>query len=186
VERQYLDVLRAVKAAVTIPVALKIGPFFSSMGNMARQLDEAGANALVLFNRFYQPDFDLDTFEVKPNLTLSTPFEIRLPLMWIGILRGRVKASLAATRGVYGASEVIKYLMAGADVVMTTAALLKNGIEFLRTILDDLEAWMVRKEYESVQQMKGAMSQQSVADPSAFERANYIKVLESYKSQYMA
>jgi dihydroorotate dehydrogenase (fumarate) len=185
VEQRYLEVLKAVKTAVSIPVALKLSPFFSSIGQMAKQFDEAGADALVLFNRFYQPDFDLDKLEVVPNLNLSTPNEIRLPLLWIAILYGRVKASLAATRGVHSATEVIKYLMAGADVVMTTSALLKNGIGFLTTLLNDLKAWIEQKGYVSVKQMKGSMSQQNVADPTAFERANYIKILESYKNPYL-
>jgi dihydroorotate dehydrogenase (fumarate) len=185
VEQRYLEVLKAVKTAVSIPVALKLSPFFSSIGQMAKQFDEAGADALVLFNRFYQPDFDLDKLEVVPNLNLSTPNEIRLPLLWIAILYGRVKASLAATRGVHSTTEVIKYLMAGADVVMTTSALLKNGIGFLTTLLNDLKAWIEQKGYVSVKQMKGSMSQQNVADPTAFERANYIKILESYKNPYL-
>jgi dihydroorotate dehydrogenase (fumarate) len=185
VEQRYLEVLKAVKSAVSIPVALKLSPFFSSIGQMAKQFDEAGADALVLFNRFYQPDFDLDKLEVVPNLNLSTPNEIRLPLLWIAILYGRVKASLAATRGVHSATEVVKYLMAGADVVMTTSALLKNGIGFLTTLLNDLKAWTEQKGYVSVKQMKGSMSQKNVADPTAFERANYIKILESYKNPYL-
>jgi len=185
VEQRYVDVLKAVKAAVSIPVALKLSPFFSAIGEMAKQLDDAGADALVLFNRFYQPDFDLDKLEVAPTLHLSTPDEIRLPLLWIAILRGRIKASLGATRGVHSATEVVKYLMAGADAVMTTSALLKHGIGFLTTLVDELQAWMERKGYVSIEQMKGSMSQQNVADPSAFERANYIKILESYKNLYM-
>jgi dihydroorotate dehydrogenase (fumarate) len=185
VEQRYVDVLKAVKAAVSIPVALKLSPFFSAIGEMAKQLDDAGADALVLFNRFYQPDFDLDKLEVAPTLHLSTPDEIRLPLLWIAILRGRIKASLGATRGVHSATEVVKYLMAGADAVMTTSALLKHGIGFLTTLVDELQAWMERKGYVSIEQMKGSMSQQNVADPSAFERANYIKILESYKNPYM-
>ncbi len=185
VEQRYLEVIKAVKASVTVPVALKLSPFFSSIGDMARQFDEAGADALVLFNRFYQPDFDLDSLEVEPNLDLSTPSEIRLPLLWIAVLYGRINASLAATRGVNSATEVVKYLMAGADAVMTASAMLKNGIEFLTTLVDGLTTWMEQKDYVSVEQMKGSMSQQHVADPAAFERANYIKILESYKNEYM-
>lgn len=184
VEEGYLDVIRAVKSAVSIPVALKLSPFFSSFGNMARQFDEAGADALVLFNRFYQPDLDLEKLEVLPNLDLSSASEIRLPLLWIAILYGRVKASLAATRGVEGPAEVVKYLMAGADVVMTASALLRNGVSYLGTLRDGLKDWMQRREYASVDQLKGSMSQQHVANPAAFERANYIKVLESYKSEF--
>jgi dihydroorotate dehydrogenase (fumarate) len=184
VEHRYLDVLKAVKASVDIPVAMKLSPFFSAMANMARQFDEAGADALVLFNRFYQPDLDLERLEVMPNLELSTPHEIRLPLRWIAVLYGRIRASLGATRGVYGTTEVVKYLMAGADVVMTTSALLQHGIGHLTTLVQGLEDWMTAKEYESVEQMKGSMSQRNCADPSAFERANYIKVLETYQPQW--
>ncbi len=184
VEQRYLDVVKAVKSVVSIPVALKLGPFFSAFANMAKQFDEAGADALVLFNRFYQPDFDLDKLEVVTNLTLSTPNEIRVPLLWIAVLYGRIGASLAATRGVTSAVEVVKYIMAGADAVMTTSALLKRGIEFLTVLLDDLKAWMEERGYESVDQMKGSMSHKHCADPSAFERANYIKVLESYKAEW--
>ncbi|MDH3871832.1 MAG: dihydroorotate dehydrogenase-like protein, partial [Gammaproteobacteria bacterium] len=131
VEQRYIEVLKAVKESVTIPVALKLSPFFSAIGNMARQFDEAGADALVLFNRFYQPDFDLDRMEVVPDLELSSPSEIRLPLLWIAVLYGRINASIAATRGVHSPAEVVKYLMAGADVVMTTSGVLRNGIGFL-------------------------------------------------------
>ena len=184
VEHRYLDVLKAVKASVDIPVAMKLSPFFSAMANMARQFDEAGADALVLFNRFYQPDFDLERLEVMPNLELSTPHEIRLPLLWIAVLYGRIRVSLAATRGVYSATEVVKYLMAGADVVMTTSAMLKHGIGHLTTLVQGLESWMASKEYESVEQMKGSMSQRNCADPSAFERGNYIKILETYRPQW--
>ena len=184
VEQLYLDVLQAVKSVVTVPVAVKLSPFFSSTANMARRLDEGRADALVLFNRFYQPDFDLESMSALPALNLSTPEDIRLPLRWIAILRGRLKASLAATSGVHSATEVVKYLLAGADVVMTTSALLKRGIQHLSTLLTELQDWMEANEYSSVQQMKGAMSQRSVADPAAFERANYIKILERYKGEY--
>jgi dihydroorotate dehydrogenase (fumarate) len=184
VEQRYLDIVKAVKAAVSIPVAVKLSPFFSAFGNMATAFDDAGADALVLFNRFYQPDFDLDRLEVVPDLELSSASEIRLPLLWIAILYGRVKASLAATRGVQGPTEVVKYLMAGADVVMTTSSLLRHGPEHLTALHRGLENWMEEREYESVTQMKGSMSQHQVKDPSAFERANYIKVLASYKSEY--
>jgi dihydroorotate dehydrogenase (fumarate) len=182
VERRYLDIVRSVKSSVSIPVALKLSPFFSTMGNMAKQFDEAGIDALVLFNRFYQPDFDLDKLDVMTNLELSSPHEIRLPLLWIAILHGRIKASLGATRGVHSATEVVKYVMAGADAVMTTSALLKNGIGYLGTLVNDLRIWMEKRDYDSMTQMKGSMSQRSVEDPSAFERANYIKILETYKS----
>jgi len=180
VEQRYLDILKEVKNSISIPVALKLSPFFSAMGNMARQFDEAGADALVLFNRFYQPDFDLDKLDVKVNLELSTTSEIRLPLLWIAVLYGRINASLAATRGVHSPTEAIKYLMAGADAVMTTSALLRHGIDFLTTLVDGLQTWMEDRQYKSVQQMKGSMSQINCLDPGAFERANYIKIIESY------
>jgi dihydroorotate dehydrogenase (fumarate) len=185
VEERYVEIVRAVKAAVTVPVAVKLSPFFSAIGSMAKTLDDAGADALVLFNRFYQPDFDLDKLEVAPNLQLSTPDEIRLPLLWLAILHGRLRASLGATRGVHTPVEVVKYLMAGADVVMTTSALLKNGVDYLTTLRDGLQTWMEMHRYVSVAQMKGSMSQRNVADPTAFERANYIKTLESYKGDYI-
>ncbi|HOW61608.1 MAG TPA: dihydroorotate dehydrogenase-like protein [Candidatus Contendobacter sp.] len=185
VEERYVEIVKAVKAAVTIPVAVKLSPFFSAIGSMAKALDEAGADALVLFNRFYQPDFDLDKLEVTPDLHLSTPDEIRLPLLWIAVLHGRLRASLGATRGVHTPVEIVKYLMAGADAVMTTSALLKNGVDYLTTLRDGLRTWMEMHRYVSVAQMKGSMSQRNVADPTAFERANYIKTLESYKSDYI-
>ena len=185
VEQRYVEIVRAVKAAVTVPVAVKLSPFFSAIGSMAKALDDAGADALVLFIRFYQPDFDLDKLEVAPNLHLSTPDEIRLPLLWIAVLYGRLRASLGATRGVHTPVEVVKYLMAGADAVMTTSALLKNGIDYLTTLRDGLRTWMEMHRYVSVAQMKGSMSQHNVADPTAFERANYIKTLESYKGDYI-
>jgi dihydroorotate dehydrogenase (fumarate) len=185
VEQRYIEIVKAVKAAVTVPVAVKLSPFFSAIGSMAKALDDAGADALVLFNRFYQPDFDLETLEVAPNLQLSTPDEVRLPLLWIAVLYGRLLASLGATRGVHTPVEVVKYLMAGADVVMTTSALLKNGIDYLTILRDGLRTWMEMHHYVSVRQMKGSMSQRNVADPTAFERANYIKTLESYKGDYL-
>jgi dihydroorotate dehydrogenase (fumarate) len=181
VEQRYLDIVRGVKATVTIPIAVKLGPFFSAMGHMARQLDEAGADGLVLFNRFYQPDIDLERREVVSDLELSTPSEIRLPLLWIAILHGRLRASLAATTGVHSATEVVKYIMAGADAVMTTSALLKHGIPYLAKLVASLGEWMDAHEYPSVTQMCGSMSQQRVANPTAFQRANYIRMLESYR-----
>ncbi len=186
VEKMYVDVVRRVKEAVRIPVSVKIGPFFSSLAHMAVQLEEAGADGLVLFNRFYQPDFDLDAMDVLSDLHLSTPAEIRLPLRWIAILHGRLKGSLAGTTGVHSGRDVVKYLLAGADVAMTTSALLKNGIGHLRTLVSELEQWMEKHEYTSVSEMKGAMSQKAVANPGAFERANYIRILEAYKGRYIA
>lgn len=181
VEKNYVEIIRHVKSAVTIPVAVKLSPFFSSMANMARRLDDAGVDALVLFNRFYQPDFNLEEMEVETKLTLSTPDEIRLPLLWIAALYGKVRCSLAATRGVHSSTEIIKYVMAGADAVMTTSSLLQRGIGHVSTMLRDLHVWMSEHEYSSVSEMRGAMSMKSVRDPTNFERANYIKILESYK-----
>jgi dihydroorotate dehydrogenase (fumarate) len=180
VEDRYAEVLHAVKRAVTIPVAMKLSPFFSSLGNMARRLDNAGVDGLVLFNRFYQPDIDLANLEVTPNVILSSPQALRLPLRWVAILHGRVKASLAATSGIHNAEDVVKMLMAGADVTMMCSALLKNGPEHLTKVLADVQQWMLEHEYLSVSQMKGSMSQKSVADPAAFERANYMKALQRY------
>lgn len=186
VEESYIEIVKAVKEIVTIPVAVKMNPFFSSISNMAKKFEEAGADGLVMFNRFIQPDFDLDELEVVPNLTLSGPGEIRLPLRWIAILYGKLGISLAASRGVHSATEVVKYILAGADVVCTTSALLKKGIPFIGTLLNDLAKWMDEHEYDSVEQMKGAMSQQSVSDPAAFERANYIKTIEHFKRHHAA
>jgi dihydroorotate dehydrogenase (fumarate) len=185
VEQRYLDILRAVKETVTIPVALKLSPFFSAMGHMAKRLDQAGADALVLFNRFYQPDIDINDLDITPSLNLSSANEIRLPLLWIALLRGNIDASLAATRGVEKPDEVIKYLLAGADVVMTTSALLRHGPAYTRTLLDGLKAWMEARRFASVEQLRGSMSAAKVADPAAFQRANYIRVLESYQSAYI-
>jgi dihydroorotate dehydrogenase (fumarate) len=181
VEQTYLDILRAVKGALTIPVAVKLSPFFSNMANMARRLDEAGADALVLFNRFYQPDIDLEQLEVRPHLLLSTPQALRLPLTWIGILYGRIGADLAATGGVHQAPDVLKMLMAGAKVTMLCSALLQHGVEHIRQLEQDLVLWMVEHEYESVRQMRGSMSQQKCEDPGAFERAQYIRALKGYR-----
>jgi dihydroorotate dehydrogenase (fumarate) len=181
VENRYFEVLTAVKSTVRIPVAMKLNPFFSSLANIAHRLDAAGADGLVLFNRFYQPDIDLEALEVKPNVILSTPQALRLPLRWIAILHGRIKASLAATSGIHTAQDVLKMLMAGADVTMMASALLKHGPEQIKTVLADMDQWMLEHEYHSVRQMKGSMSQKSIADPAAFERANYMKALQSYK-----
>lgn len=181
VEDRYLEILHAVKSTVKIPVAMKLSPFFSSMANMAARLDSAGADALVLFNRFYQPDINLETLEVTPNVNLSTSHALRLPLRWIAILHGRVKASLAATSGIHTAEDVLKMLMAGADVTMMCSSLLRHGPEHIREVLSGLDQWMLEHEYVSVNQMRGSMSQKSIADPAAFERANYMKALNSYR-----
>ena len=179
VEQQYLDILQAVKSVVTIPVAVKLSPFFSNMANMAKRLDQAGANGLVLFNRFYQPDVNLGELEIQPNVLLSTPQALRLPLTWIGILYGRIRPSLAATSGVHGPEDVVKLLMVGADVTMLSSTLLRNGIGHLEQIEEGVLEWMEKHEYESVQQMKGSMSQIRCPDPSAFERAQYMEAVKS-------
>jgi len=177
VELTYLDILKAVKAEVTIPVAVKLSPFFSSFANMAKRLDQAGANGLVLFNRFYQPDIDLETLEVKPDILLSTPMAMRLPLRWIALLHGRINASLAATSGIHRASDVIKMLMAGADVTMLCSTLLRHGIPKITSIERDLIIWMKEHDYKSVRQLKGSISQENCAEPAAFERAQYMKAI---------
>ena len=179
VEQRYLDIVQAVKSAVHIPVAVKLSPFFSNFPRMAKELDEAGADGLVLFNRFYQPDIDLESLEIVPNVLLSTPQAMRLPLTWIGILRGRVKASLAATSGIHQADDVVKLLLVGADVTMLCSTLLRKGINHLTTIESDLRNWMEEHEYESVRQMQGSMSQMHCQDPSAFERAQYMRAVKS-------
>ena len=180
IEDNYVDVLNAVKSAVNIPVAMKISPFFTSLGSMAKRFDDAKADALVLFNRFYQPDIDLDNLEVVPNLILSTSESMRLPMRWIAILKGHVNASLAGTSGIHTAKDVLKMVMAGADITMLCAVLLKHGISEIQNILAEIEKWMEKNEYESIEQMKGSMSLKSVAEPAAYARANYMKVLKSY------
>ena len=180
VEQTYVDILRAVKVRVNIPVAVKLSPFFSSFANMARRLDDAGADGLVLFNRFYQPDINLETLEIHPNILLSTPMAMRVPLRWVAILYGRIKASLAATSGVHRASDVLKMLMAGADVTQLCSVLLRHGARQLTVIEKDLVAWMEEHEYESVAQLKGSLSQKHCADPSAFERAQYMRAISHY------
>ena len=184
VEQRYVDILTAVKSTVNIPVALKLSAFFTAMGNLAKRLDAAKADALVLFNRFFQPDIDINELEVQPTLPLSSAGEIRAPLLWIALLYGHLNASLGATRGVEGPIEVIKYLLAGADVVMTTSALLRNGPAYATQLVAGLQQWMEGRGFESVGQMRGVMSHRNVANPRAFERANYLRVLESFKSHY--
>lgn len=181
VEQRYLDILKAVKAAVRIPVAVKIGPYFSAIGNMACRLDQAGADGLVLFNRFYQPDIDLATLTLVSDLDLSQPSEMRLPLLWLGVLAGRVKASLAASTGVDSADDIIKYLLVGADVVMTASSLLRHGIGHIKVLRDGLERWLAARGADSLRSIRGCMSHRNIADPAAFERANYIKVLQEYQ-----
>ena len=181
VEKTYVDIVKAVKGVVSIPVAVKLSPFFSNMANMAKQLDDAGADALVLFNRFYQPDIDLEELEVKPSVILSTPHALRLPMRWIAILFGRVDTDLAATSGIHHAPDVLKMLMAGADVTMLCSTLLAHGIEHIRVIENEMGAWMEEHWYESVRQLKGSLSQMRCPDPSAFERAQYMRALTTYK-----
>lgn len=181
VENMYVNVLKAVKESVNIPVAIKLSPNFSSFANMAKRLDEAGADALVMFNRFYQPDFDLENLEIVPHLLLSSNYEMRVPLRWIAILYRKIHASMAATSGIHSAEDVIKIMMAGGDVAMLCSDLLRHGSVRITEILSDIMEWMQEREYNSITQMKGSMSQKSVAEPAAFERANYMKVLNSYK-----
>ncbi len=182
VEEMYLDIVRAVCAEVSIPVAVKVGPYFSSFANMAHRLSTAGAAGLVIFNRFYQPDFDLEELTVTPNLVLSGPHELRLPLRWAAILYGRIAADLAITSGVHTHEDVLKGMMAGAKVTMMASELLRNGVQRIGQVVDAMQVWMEEHEYESVAQMQGSMSQQNVAEPAAFERANYMKVLQSWQS----
>jgi len=179
-EERHIEVVEQIRRGITIPLAVKLSPFYTALPNFARRLVGVGADGLALFNRFYQPDFDLETLEVVPNLVLSNSNELRVPLRWIAILYGRVKADYALTSGVHSAEDMLKALMAGASVTMVASELLKNGMGRVPQILTDLQIWMDEHEYESVRQMKGSMSQQAVADPGMFERANYMKVLSSY------
>jgi dihydroorotate dehydrogenase (fumarate) len=181
VEEMYTNVVRDVKANVSIPVAVKLSPYFSATAHMVNQLAEAGAGAFVLFNRFYQPDIDLETLEVTPRLVLSSSYEMHLPLRWVALLYGRVQADFAITSGVHTHIDVLKGLMAGANIIMMASALLQYGPAYLGQVLSKVEEWMTEREYESVTQMRGSMSQQHVAHPAAFERANYMKVLQSWQ-----
>jgi dihydroorotate dehydrogenase (fumarate) len=180
VEQLYVDLVRDVRAHVTIPLAVKLGHSFTALAHLARRLDDAGADGLVLFNRFYLPDFDLESLEVVPHLTLSSPHELSVRLHWVAILYGHVRADLAVSGGVHAGEQVLKAMMAGARVAMTTSALLRNGIEHLADVRDQLSAWMDAHEYPSIAEMQGSMSYRAVAEPAAFERANYMKVLSSY------
>jgi dihydroorotate dehydrogenase (fumarate) len=181
VESGYLALVRDVCAQVSIPVAVKLTPFFTSLPNVSRRLIQAGAAGLVLFNRFYQPDFELETLSVTPHLELSTSRELRLPLQWIALLYGQVRTDLALTSGVHSGEDALKALMAGASVVMLASELLAHGVERVRAILDEMTAWMEAHEYKSVAQLRGSMSLRGLADPAAFERANYMKVLQSFR-----
>ncbi len=180
VEQNYLDILKAVRSVIHIPLAVKLSPFFTNFANMAKRLDLTGANGLVLFNRFYQPDIDLESLEVKPNILLSTPMAMRVPLRWIALLYGKLRASLAATSGIHRASDVLKMLMAGADVTMLCSTLIRHGPRQISVIERDLVAWMEEHEYSSVAQLKGSMSQKHCAEPSAFERAQYMRAISQF------
>ena len=180
VEYMYLEVAKSVKNSVNIPVAIKIGPYFSSMAYMARQFDQIGIDALVMFNRFYQPDFDLESMKVVPNLVLSTSDELRLRLRWVAILYGRIKANMAVTGGVHTVEDVAKSILAGANIAMMTSAVMKNGVGHITKIKNELAEWMDKHEFGSIADIQGKMSQQSVAEPAAFERANYMKVIKSF------
>ena len=181
VEHRYLNIIESIKHSVKIPVAVKLNPYFSAMGNMAQRMKTAGADGLVLFNRFYQPDFDINKLKVTHDLHYSESNEIRLPLLWLGLLYGKVDVSLAATTGVQSAIEVVKYILAGADAVMTASSLYKNGIPYLKTINKELQDWMVMMGFDNINAFKGTMSQHNISDPTAYERANYIQILQSHK-----
>jgi dihydroorotate dehydrogenase (fumarate) len=184
IEAGYLDLVRSIRSSIQIPIAIKLSPFFTSLPNFARKLVEAGADGLVLFNRFYQPDFDLEELEITPSLVLSTSHELRLPLRWIAILYGRIEADFALTTGIHTTEDVLKATMAGASASMMASTLLKYGIDHAAGILEGVQNWMVEHEYESITQMKGSMSQQSVAKPAEIERANYIKELSSFDLRF--
>ncbi len=180
IEQNYLTILASIKGQLKIPVAVKLSPFFTNFARFARRLDLHGANALVLFNRFYQPDIELETLEITPNILLSTPMAMRLPMRWIAILYGRIGASLAATSGIHRATDALKMLMAGADVTMLCSVLLRRGIAHLSVIEREMKEWMEEHEYESVEQLKGSMSQKNCPEPMAFERAQYMRALQTY------
>jgi dihydroorotate dehydrogenase (fumarate) len=181
IEQNYIDIVKAVKSVVGIPVAVKLSPFFSNMANMAKRLDHAGANALVLFNRFYQPDINLENLEVQTHINLSTPQEMRLPLRWLAILYGRIKADLAATSGIQSAEDALKMLMVGADITMLCSVLLTKGLDVIREIEAEMSQWLSAHDYQSVRQLQGTMSQKYCADPGAFERAQYMRAIMSHK-----
>ncbi len=179
IEDMYVNDLTLVKNSVNIPVSIKIGPYFSSFSHLANRLDEAGADGLVLFNRFYQPDIDLENLEIVPNLIFSSPFDMRLPLRWIAILYSRIKANLAATGGIHRPEDAIKMIMVGADVTMIASVMFLHGINVISDIVNGMEKWMDAHEYSSIEQMKGSMSYKNVAHPAAYARANYMKTLHS-------
>ena len=179
VEARYVEILHRVKSSISIPVAVKLSPFFSSFANVAASLAKVGANGLVLFNRFYQPDIDLETLTVIPNILLSTPMAMRLSLRWIAMLRGRIDVDLAATSGIHSAKDVIKMVMAGADVAMLCSVLLRRGIDHIKVIEREMSDWLIAHEYESLEQLKGSMSQINCPDPESFERAQYVRGLST-------
>lgn len=184
IEKGYIDLVSDVKESIDIPLAVKISPYFSSLASMCRRLVEAGANGLVLFNRFYQPDINLEELQVKPDIVLSSPVNLRLPLRWTAILRGRLDASIAASSGVHTGEDVVKLLLSGADVTQMASALLKYGPSHLATVLFEMESWFAERDYTSIEQGKGSLSQASSADPEAFERTNYMRSLVTYSSRY--
>lgn len=184
IEQSYIDLVEDVRASINIPLAVKISPYFSSLASMCRRLVEAGADGLVLFNRFYQPDINLDELRIKPDIVLSSPVNLRLPLRWTAILRGRLDASIAASSGVHTGEDVVKLILAGADVTMMTSALLKYGPAHLATVIFEMESWFAERDYTSIEQGKGSLSQASSADPEAFERTNYMRSLVTYSSRY--
>ena len=184
IEKSYIELVSDVRESISIPLAVKISPYFSSLASMCRRLVEAGADGLVLFNRFYQPDINLDELKVKPDVVLSSPVNLRLPLRWTAILRGRLNASIAASSGVHTGEDVVKLILAGADVTMMTSALLKYGPTHLATVLFEMESWFAEREYTSIEQGKGSLSQASASDPEGFERTNYMRSLVTYSSRY--
>ncbi|MGK7932755.1 MAG: dihydroorotate dehydrogenase-like protein [Microcystaceae cyanobacterium] len=186
IEQNYVDIVRTIKSEVNIPVSIKLSPYFSNMANMGKKLADAGADGLVLFNRFYQPDIDLDNLDVYPHLLLSTPQAMRLPMHWIAILYGRIDADLAATSGIHHAQDVLKMLMAGAKITQLVSVLLKHGMDYLETVEQSIRHWMGEHEYESVKQMQGSMSQLHSPDPSAFERVQYMKAIQTYAPVWKA
>jgi dihydroorotate dehydrogenase (fumarate) len=180
IETEYLTIVTSIKALLKIPVAVKLSPYFTNLSRFARRLDEQGADALVLFNRFYQPDIELETLEVSPNMLLSTPMAMRLPMRWIALLYGRIGANLAATSGIHHGVDALKMIMAGADVTMLCSVLLRHGIGHIRVLEREMREWMEEHEYESIEQIKGVVSQKNCPDPTAFERAQYTRALHSY------
>ena len=180
IEMEYLTIVTSIKHLLKIPVAVKLSPYFTNLSQFARRLDEQGANALVLFNRFYQPDIELETLEVSPNVLLSTPMAMRLPMRWIALLYGRIGANLAATSGIHHGVDALKMIMAGADVTMLCSVLLRKGIDHIRVLEREMREWLEDHEYESIEQIKGIMSQKNCPDPTAFERAQYTRALKNY------